>query len=288
MPKTGHTFGNYTPPAGEWGDGLTPDDIRYTFLYGVDLVANNGQEVEDEQLRYMSRVAVAFVERSLGLTIRKRIFKTRPAASLVRAKEVGPGVDYTDEEDTYAYDSDTWANGYAFLQLRHRPVISVESAVLKSPVDTDVILLSADNWTRLQKQAGQCYFYPRSGVGTLTHGPFLGAYGTVVSRFRGYYPDGYFIDYTAGYETANDMPEDLREAVSKIATVGTLQWVGDGLLAGFSSSSISMDGLSESFSSTQSATSAYFGARILSLQKEWKELLKELKRKYQNLPIEFC
>lgn len=46
-----------------------------------------------------------------------------------------------------------------------------------------------------------------------------------------------------------------------------LNIIGDGLMSGFSSSSLSMDGLAESFSSTQSATSAYFGARI----KEYKD-----------------
>ena len=75
------------------------------------------------------------------------------------------------------------------------------------------------------------------------------------------------IDYDAGFETSDDVPEDLREIVAKQASVHLLNIIGDGLMSGFSSSSLSMDGLSESFSSTQSATSAYFGARI----KEYKD-----------------
>ena len=77
----------------------------------------------------------------------------------------------------------------------------------------------------------------------------------------------YSIDYDAGFETSDDVPEDLREIVAKQASVHLLNIIGDGLMSGFSSSSLSMDGLSESFSSTQSATSAYFGARI----KEYKD-----------------
>jgi hypothetical protein len=52
-----------------------------------------------------------------------------------------------------------------------------------------------------------------------------------------------------------------------LAAVSLLNNIGRGLMSGFSSSSLSMDGVSESFSSTQSATSAYYGADI----KEYKD-----------------
>ena len=59
-------------------------------------------------------------------------------------------------------------------------------------------------------------------------------------------------------------------------------------MAGFSSSSVSLDGLSESFSSTQSATSAYFGARIASYIKQLEKFVKNNKNKYDNIVIGFA
>jgi hypothetical protein len=56
-------------------------------------------------------------------------------------------------------------------------------------------------------------------------------------------------------------------------------------MAGFSSSSLSMDGMSESFSSTQSATSAYFGARIQQYMKELDKFVDEVGRKYGFVQI---
>jgi hypothetical protein len=53
-----------------------------------------------------------------------------------------------------------------------------------------------------------------------------------------------------------------------MCAIELLNIIGDGLMSGFSSSSLSMDGVSESFSSTQSATSAYYGARIQEYGKE--------------------
>jgi len=95
----------------------------------------------------------------------------------------------------------------------------------------------------------------------------------------------YEIDYDAGYETSDDVPRDLREIIGKDAAVGLLNVIGDGLMSGFSSSSLSMDGMSESFSSTQSATSAYFGARIKVYEDEIKSYIEENRFKFGHVPI---
>ena len=64
-----------------------------------------------------------------------------------------------------------------------------------------------------------------------------------------------------------------------------LNVIGDGLLAGFSSSSIGLDGMSESFSSTQGVENAMFGARIGVYKKDVDEYIAENKNKYGNFRI---
>jgi hypothetical protein len=59
-----------------------------------------------------------------------------------------------------------------------------------------------------------------------------------------------------------------------------LNIIGDGILAGFSSSALSMDGVSEAFSSTQSATSATYGARIKAYEDELEKYIKAVKNKF--------
>ena len=99
------------------------------------------------------------------------------------------------------------------------------------------------------------------------------------------YVEAFHVDYIAGYKNAELIPEDLRDIVGKIAALKMLNVIGDGLIAGFSSSSLSLDGMSESFSSTQSATSAYFGARIKVYQDEIKDYIQQNKYKYGNFTI---
>lgn len=95
----------------------------------------------------------------------------------------------------------------------------------------------------------------------------------------------YAVDYSAGYENSDEVDQDLRQIIGKVAAISLLNVIGDGLMSGFSSSSLSMDGVSESFSSTQSATSAYFGARIAVYQKEVQEYIEQNKYKFGHFPI---
>jgi hypothetical protein len=78
---------------------------------------------------------------------------------------------------------------------------------------------------------------------------------------------------------------DLREIIGKKAAVSLLNIIGRGLMSGFSSSSLSMDGVSESFSSTQSATSAYYGADVKQYESEIKDYIESNKMKFGFINI---
>jgi hypothetical protein len=95
----------------------------------------------------------------------------------------------------------------------------------------------------------------------------------------------YAVDYTAGFETCDDVPMDLRQIIAKIAACSLLNIIGRGLMSGFSSSSLSMDGVSESFSSTQSATSAYYGADIKEYKNDIDNYISALKKKYGHIAL---
>ncbi len=282
--KIGFSFDNYTPPPNEWGKILTADDMRYTYMWGTETTASDiaATDFEDEQFDFFIREALADFEVRLTVDIRKRVYVTDPDSALNRSKYWRDGVDYTDEEDAYSFDPHQWQN-FGFLQLRHMPILSVERAMLKNQVGGEVIDLLDQGWVRITKKVGQLHFYPTTGQ---PYGPFHT--GMLPWRlFGGRFPQGFEVDYTTGYPTAEFVPDDLRSAVGKWACIKCLQSIGDGILAGFSSQSVSLDGLSESFSSTQSATSAYYGARIKSYQEELKIWFQNNRYKYANVPLSF-
>lgn len=282
--KIGWTFGNYVPQPGEWGKLLTADDMRYTFIWGVDATASDiaATDFEDEQFDYYIEEALGDFEDFLTVDVRKKVYKTNPADSLIRGASWREGVDYTDLEDAYSYNPMQWQN-FGHIQLRHSPIISVDRCILYSQVYGQVIDMIESGWLRVNKKVGTINLYPTGGV---PYGPF--ATGVLPWRMLGgRFPQGFEIDYTTGFPTAEFVPKGLRGIVGKWACIKCLASIGDGLLAGFSSQSVSLDGLSESFSSTQSATSAYFGARIKQYQDEVKEWLRRNRYKWGAIPMSF-
>jgi len=286
--KIGYTFGNYNAPPDEWGKAYTADDIRYTMLFGIDSIGSDiaQSEFTDEQFDQMVLEALGEFEAFLTMDIRKKVYKTlgvQPSAGLIRSRLWRDGVDYTDEDDPYDFDPQQWTE-FGFIQLRHCPLISVERAIWMSPVKGEIMDMIANDWLRLHKQFAQIRMFPKGGF---TYGPYsvYGPLWTGMGAKR--YPGAFEFDYTTEYESSDFIPEGLRSTIAKYATIKVLAVVGDGLLAGFSSQSISLDGLSESFSSTQSATSAYFGARIKQYSDEIKEWLTKNRYKFSPIPISF-
>ena len=284
--KVGYYFGNYTPPDGEWGRVLTADDIRFHWMWGVDMVSENRKKdgVTDAQLNILVEAAMQEFERHFNMIIRKRVYKTNPDPSLIRAPMWKRGIDYTHKEQEYDFRKNEWLN-YGYLRLRNRPILSIEKAEMYSPFDQK--LFNVIDWLRVDEDSGEIFVYPKSASlnGTGYAGGGLSLFMPMMSW--GDYPFGFRLDYTAGYPSSDYVPDDLRNAIGRLATIGILNWLGDGLMAGFSSSSVSIDGLSESFSSTQSATSAYFGARIGEEVKLLKNYIEEMKGKYGRVEIGF-
>lgn len=268
--RIGWTFENYKIPEGAFGEILTADDIRYTYLWGVESTASNGDFFTDAQIRNNIQSSVAELERALKVTIKKRRIKCQPGVGLQLSR------DYDEEEDPYTYRHDLW-NRTGRIVLRRRPVISLDRFELFGIADQRVLDLSS--WARVDHRKGVVNFFPKAGE----NGQFRVAPAAItmgLSWMNGDYPHGYKIDYTAGFGDSGLIPADLRDIIGKVATLRLLNIVGDGLIAGFSSSSLSMDGVSESFNSTQSAENSYFGARIKVYLKDVETYLKENRNKF--------
>ena len=270
----GYTFGNYKAPEGEWGTVMTPDDFRYTYLWGTDFKATNGTYFTDEQVQFFIDEATAYIERELNISIVKKRFATQAADRKLDESE------YDEEESAYDF-SYRKIQRYGMIQTKHRPILNISKCEMINKYLPNENLLPD---TVIDRKQGVIKFLKRPfipsdkarGISTS-----LGRYGSETFQPHLFY----LIDYSAGYENSDKVPQDLRQIIGKVCAVSLLNIIGDGLMSGFSSSSLSMDGMSESFSSTQSATSAYFGARIAVYQKEIENYIKENKYHFGFLPI---
>lgn len=271
----GYTFGNYKVPDGMWGTIVTPDDIRFTYLWGTDFKATNGQSYSDQQIQYFIDAAVEEMERRLDITIKKK--KIRYNA---KERDLKKGIDYDVDESVYDFRYARIAR-YGLIKTRQKPIIKLHSLKVLSRLSSFTDLTST---TIVDKTKGLLKLMNRPLKPSETSSGIQQAIGMYGNETRGLQLF-YTIDYDAGYETSDDVPQDLRQTIAKQAAVSLLNIIGDGLMSGFSSSSLSMDGLSESFSSTQSATSAYFGARIKVYQDEIADYISENKNRFGHRAI---
>jgi hypothetical protein len=271
----GYTFGNYKVAPGTWGNVVTPDDLRFTYLWGTDFKATNGQSYSDEQIQYFIDAALCEIERRLDITVKKRKIRYNAVE-----RNLEKGTEYDVDEAVYDFRYSRIAR-YGLIKTRQKPIIKLHKLELLSRLAgcRDITKTTVVDRTKGLLKLMERPLKPSetsSGIQTA-----IGMYGNQTANPQLFYA----IDYDAGYETSDDVPEDLRQVIAKQAAISLLNIIGDGLMSGFSSSSLSMDGLSESFSSTQSATSAYFGARVKVYQDEVADYITQNKNKFGHMAI---
>lgn len=284
--RIGYAFDNpdFTSNDG-WGAIITSDELRYVYAFGNELIAPNAQTITDDTLKWYIDNAISSVEFDFKIKILKRVYKYRPPITETRTDLSGLTEDVDFEyEDAYDFDSKL-VNEYLFIKLRKRPIVSVENVIWKDIAGGNILNLT--DWMRLNHEKGSIQFFPNKGG--LSNVPLiLGNSFPLwnVYSVRGNYPDSFYIDYTAGLQNVKSFMKkwkELREIVGKLAAVSLLADYGDGRSPGLASSSVSLAGISESYSTTQSATNALYGARILQYNKELSTFYKKNKDRYSGV-----
>lgn len=245
----------------------TPSEIRNKWCFGLPLNKEDGEVMSDDHILTFLKGAIKEVERKLGIYL-------KPTKIVCNADERGlvKGTDFDKEEPAYDYDANAYRQ-YGFMQLRQRPVQSVEGFKLVLPNGLVIIDFMRDEntkkWIKTYKEAGQLNIVPYAGDPTLfaLMGGTASGFPFATGQMNSNLPQMLYVDYTAGYGLY-EIPDDIRNAVAKIASINVLGIAGDAVLAGVASLSTSIDGLSESFSTTASATNATYGAHQLQYQKE--------------------
>lgn len=245
------------------------DSIRNTWCFGLPLTKEDGQAMTDHMIKEQIDEAIAEVERNLGIYIKPTVIACNP-----EERGLVHGVDYEVEEHPYDYEVRNYRN-YGFLQLREKPVISLEGFKMVLPNGNIIMDFYKDEntkqWVKLDKVGGQIQIVPYAGDPTLFYmmGGSQSGFPFVTGSLNSNLPQMFYVDYTAGYPVGR-LPWDIGEVIAKIASANILGIAGDAVLAGVASLSTSIDGLSESFSTTASATSATYGAHIKQYQDDIK------------------
>lgn len=249
---------------------LSLEELQSDYLYGIPIRDAKDIEISDAaKLRFIKK-AQRRVERDIDVCLTPRT--------------------YTREE--HDYNRQRWMN-WGHIDLYHRPVIDIESIVAKWPSETGELILPEEWFTHRR-------FVSHDSImsSTVELRPIQGTFSQILTSgspsggpnllpiFSGGYSRIPFlleVTYTAGWPADEPIDDDVRHLIGLYATTSLLNIAGDITLgAGIASKSISIPGLAKSINTTQSATNAAFGARILQYLKEIKELRAELRDRYGN------
>jgi hypothetical protein len=244
---------------------LTIDELKRIYLFGVDLTNDQNVPYPDEVFAHGIRQAVDRMEHELDIPLQPQKFVER--------------------YDFYRRDYEN----YMFVQLRRRPVITVDAVSLDYPSGQNIINFPKE-WIRIDRHAGELRILPSRGTFSQLLIGSGGGFLPLVFGGNDQIPDLINVTYFAGFDLGikhprNEygLPNDIKEIVGKIASYGPLNLAGD-LIAGaaIASKSIGIDGLSQSVNTTASATNSGYGARILIYEREVKQVLPMLRRYYRG------
>lgn len=244
---------------------LTVDELKRIYLFGVNLTDDRGFPFPDEMLVHFIKDAISDVELEFDIRLQPQKF-----------------------DETYDFYVRDYEN-YGFLQLKNRPVISVESYTIEYPAGENVIDFPVE-WLRLDRSAGQLQVLPARGTFQQTLVSAGGGFLPLVFGGSDYIPDILRVVYTAGFELGDQtpthewgLPRTFREYVGMKASFGPFNTAGDLIVgAGIAQKSLSIDGLSQSVATTASATNSGFGSRLVQYEKQIKARQKRLQQFYRG------
>ena len=254
---------------------LSIEELKDIYLFGVDLTDDRGVPYSNQMLAHYIRSAVDWMEKKLQIPILPRR--------------------YVDECHDYFRED---YNKFIWLKLSNSPVIGVEEVKLVLPGEQVVKVFEKD-WIHLQRFDGQLQMVPGTGTaGTI----LLGASGAWLPLIYGnnrFIPDVFRVTYEAGFGRPSNpnavsrpdpeldtFPANVKHAIGMVSSYGPLNVAGDLIAgAGIASTSIGIDGLSQSVSTTASATNSGYGARILMYRGELKDLLPTLIKYYHGAKL---
>lgn len=238
---------------------ITPQELKDTFLFGIDTTDDDGNQFPESIYEFYIKSAQNWLETQIG-------------GLILCEKEIEEYRDYHIND----YRS------FGFIKLLKFPVQSVQEVSAQFPLSENRLVFDP-SWYRTDSTTAQTNLVPTNGsISSILLGQG-GNYLPLLYNGLAFLPHFWRLRYKAGFKP-EDVPFNIKEIIGMKAAMGPLNIAGDLIAgAGIASKSISLDGLSQSISTTSSATNAGYGARILQYNKEIENRMEGLRQYYGGI-----
>jgi hypothetical protein len=245
---------------------MSPDELWSLYLYGVNIQSQDGTDFSNENIRFYILKAQTEIENVLKIKLTKQLI----------------------ENERLSYNRDEYWWQFPILKTKW-PVMKVLSVLgMLNKIEQIVFPKSWFSFHYNQEQTNKrrISLVPTAGSTSVQgSGDMILSGITSQVGFQRFntIPDYWDVQYITGFDY-DKIPYDVMDIIGKLASISLFNIAGDLILgAGIASQSLSIDSLSQSISSTSSATNSGYGARIVQYQKEIKESLQRLKHIYGEI-----
>jgi len=246
---------------------FSPSELLSLFIYSIPTNAKDGTDLSLDAVRFQIEAAQKEIEDYLQIKFNNFL-----------------------QTETLSYYSKDYYGKFPYFQTKY-PVKKCYSLIGLLGAAEQIIY--PVQWFKSHKDAdgdfGKQFSLVPTGYGTGVQGNadviITGILRDIGLRSYGQIPDYWDTQYSTGYDY-NNAPQVLVNLVGKLAAIGVLTILGNMLNGmGVSSSSLSIDGLSQSISTPRSANSHLFSGVTNQYTKEVVETLKRIKFKYSGVNI---
>jgi hypothetical protein len=240
---------------------FSPEELQDQYFFGIPLTDQSGNSIPKDTIKTYIASAQEEVEHFLDIKLKKQVYE-----------------EYID------YDMNNFMN-WSYLNTTF-PVIKPLAMQgwlgnikqVEFPVEWLVANESTDEKYRMRA----IYLLPTYGAATYQNSTYLSVIRGVGFGNRSV-PEYWHIKYITGYDK---LPKDLLDLIGKLASIKIFHLMGDIILgAGIASRSLSLDGLSQSISTTQSAENSGYSGRIKGYLEDLKKTIPRLEGFYQGIKM---
>lgn len=240
---------------------ISPEEMREIYMWGVAVKDQSGNEIPDHVLLHYIKAAQDEVSHYLNLKLKKQVV-----------------------EETLDFSQTDWKR-WGYIKCTY-PVVCPIS--LQGFLNTVKQIDYPPEWLSSRKINDGGILHHRNlyviPAGNSTAHSSAVIYSGIIPQLgvvgSSLIPNYWNTKYITGFDV---IPKDIVEVIGKLASISIFHIAGDLILgAGIASFSLGLDGLSQSISSTSSATNAGYGARITGYLSDLKRQLPALKDYYRG------
>ena len=243
---------------------MTPEELLALYFYGISIKSQDGSTISNDSIAMQIKSSQEEVEKLLDVRLTRKFI----------------------EQSTSYYRDDYW-NKFPILRMK-LPVVKALS--LTGFLNGIEQIRYPEHWLNTKKDSEGFYsrtinVIPTGSINAQSSGSVL------LTGITAYYgmtafndiPNYFDVQYVSGF-SVDQLPNDIVELVGKYAAIKLFHIAGDLILgAGIASISLGLDGLSQSISTTSSATNAGYGARITGYLKDIDAYKKNLRSVYKGI-----